>query len=154
LDEIKFRFATNQDETAVKQFLEANDLLYQDIEPAGLKNFLLAWDASDMVGLVGLQIEEDCALLRSLAVKQDYRNRGLATLLVHKIEDHARTLRIKTLHLLTMTAEDFFTGRDFQRTARETAPIGIQKTAEFKELCPASAAFMTKKLPMTSARSA
>lgn len=146
MDEIKFRFVTPQDKTALKQFLETNGLLHQDIEPAGLKHFIVALDGSDMVGLIGLEIQEDCALLRSLAVKEGYRNRGLATSLVRKIEDYARTLKISSLYLLTATAEDFFTGRDFRPTMRETAPTGIQQTAEFRELCPASAAFMTKKL--------
>jgi len=146
VDEIKFRFATGQDETAIKQFLEANDLLHQDIGPTGLKHFLLASDASDLIGLVGLEIEKDVALLRSLAVTEGYRNRGLATLLVRKIEDYARALRIKTLYLLTMTAADFFKSQDFRTMARETAPAGIQKTAEFKELCPVSADFMAKRL--------
>jgi len=143
---MKFLFARPQDETAIKQFLEANELLHQDIEPTDLKHFLMARDSSAMIGLVGLEIQGGLALLRSLAVNEGYRNRGLATLLIEKIEDYARSLKISTLYLLTMTAEDFFKKHDYQRTARETAPTGIQKTAEFKELCPASAAFMVKNI--------
>jgi len=45
-----------------------------------------------------------------------------------------------------MTAEKFFKNCKFQQTARETAPVGIQSTAEFKDLCPASAAFMVKTI--------
>ena len=143
---MKFLFARPQDETAIKQFLEANELLHQDIEPTDLKHFLMARDSSAMIGLVGLEIQGGLALLRSLAVNEGYRNRGLATLLIEKIEDYARSLKISTLYLLTMTAEDFFQKRDYQRTARETAPTGIQETAEFKELCPATAAFMVKNI--------
>jgi len=143
---MKFLFAGSQDETTIKQFLGANDLIHQDIKPADLRHFLIARDSSDMAGLVGLEIHGDCALLRSLAVKKGYRNKGLATILVDKIEDHARSLKIRTLYLLTMTAEDFFSKRNFRATARATAPVGIQNTAEFRGLCPASAAFMTKQL--------
>ena len=145
-NEMKFVFARPQDETAIKQFLEANDLLHQDIKSADLKHFLLIRDGSEMVGLVGLEIKADCALLRSLAVKKNYRNRGLATLLVDRIEEYARTLKIRTLYLLTMTAEEFFKNRELQPTARETAPADIQRTAEFNDLCPASAAFMVKTI--------
>jgi amino-acid N-acetyltransferase len=145
-NEMKFVFARPQDETAIKQFLEANDLLHQDIKPADLKHFLMARDSSDMIGLVGLEIQGDFALLRSLAVNKGYRDKGLATLLVDKIENYARSLKIRTLYLLTMTAEGFFKKRDFRATARETAPAGIQNTAEFRGLCPASAAFMAKQL--------
>jgi amino-acid N-acetyltransferase len=145
-NEIKFVFAGPRDETAIKQFLEANGLLHQDIKTADLKHFLTARDSSDMIGLVGLEIQGDCALLRSLAVNKDNRHKGLATLLVDKIENYARSLKICTLYLLTMTAEDFFKKCDFRGAARETAPAGIQNTAEFRGLCPASAVFMTKRL--------
>jgi amino-acid N-acetyltransferase len=145
-NEIKFVFAGPRDETAIKQFLEANGLLHQDIQTADLKHFLTARDSSDMIGLVGLEIQGNCALLRSLAVNKDNRHKGLATLLVDKIENYARSLKICTLYLLTMTAEDFFKKCDFRGAARETAPAGIQNTAEFRGLCPASAVFMTKRL--------
>ncbi len=143
---MKFLSAEPQDEAAIKQFLEANGLLHEDIGPTDLEHFLLARIGPEIAGIVGLEISEGDALLRSLAVAEDYRNKGLATLLVEKIENYARSLKIHTLYLLTLTAEDFFAKRDFQRTARTSAPAGIQKTAEFRGLCPASAAFMTKRL--------
>ena len=144
MEKLRFTFAAGEDETELKQFLKTNDLLYQDIEKADLKHFLLVKDGADLVGMVGLQINAECALLRSLAVRQDYRNRGIATLLVDKIEAYARTLNIDRLYLLTMTAEEFFRKCDFQPADRQTAPAGIQGTAEFKDLCPASAAFLMK----------
>jgi len=143
---MNFLFAGPQDEAALKQFLEANGLLHQDIDPDNLKHFLLAQDGSEIAGVVGLEIREGDALLRSLAVAEGYRQQGLATTLIEKIETYARSLKIRTLYLLTLTAEDFFAKRNFQKTARTLAPAGIQKTAEFKGLCPASAAFMTKRL--------
>ena len=143
---MKFVFARPQDETAIKQLLEANDLLHRDIEPADLIHYLMARNSSGLIGLVGLEIRGDCALFRSLVVNRDYRHKGLATLLVDRIEKYARSLKISTLYLLTMTAEDFFKKRAFRATARETAPAGIQNTAEFGGLCPVSAAFMTKQI--------
>lgn len=146
MEEIIFRFATTRDQPAVREFLKSNHLIHQDIRPAGLKNFLLALDGTDTVGLVGLEIQQEAALLRSLAVKEGYRNQGLATILVSKIETYASTLGIKALYLLTETAADFFLMRDYHSTQRQDAPAGIQDTAEFKELCPASATFMVKRL--------
>jgi amino-acid N-acetyltransferase len=105
----------------------------------------MARNSSDMIGLVGLEIQGNCALLRSLAVRKGYRDKGLASLLVDKIENYARSLKISTLYLLTITAEDFFKRGGFRTTARETAPAEIQNTAEFRGLCPASAVFMTKQ---------
>ena len=146
MNKLKFTFATARDEIELKQFLKANDLLHQDIKPLGLKHFLLARDGASVVGMVGLEIQADSALLRSLAVKQGYRRKGLATLLVEKIEAYARNLNIDSLYLLTVTAEEFFKKCDFQPAKRQTAPAGIQRTAEFKDLCPASAVFMVKDI--------
>ena len=146
MHKLKFTFATTRDEIELKQFLKANDLLYQDIKQMDLKHFLLARDGADVVGMVGLEIRADNALLRSLAVKQGYRKKGLATLLVEKIEAYALNRNIDSLYLLTVTAEDFFKKCDFRPARRQTAPAGIQRTAEFKDLCPASAVFMVKDI--------
>lgn len=146
MNKLKFTFATTRDEIELKRFLKVNDLLYQDIKPLGLRHFLLARDGADVVGMVGLEIRTDSALLRSLAVKEGYRKKGLATLLVEKIEAHAQNLNIGCLYLLTVTAEEFFKKSGFQPARRQTAPAGIQRTAEFKDLCPASAVFMVKNI--------
>ena len=146
MHKLKYTFATTSDEIELKQFLKANDLLYQDIKPLDLKHFLLARDGTDVVGMVGLEIQANNALLRSLAVKQGYRKKGLATLLVEKIEAYALNRNIDSLYLLTVTAEDFFKKCDFRPAMRQTAPAEIQRTAEFKDLCPASAVFMVKDI--------
>lgn len=146
MNKLKLTFATTRDEIELKQFLKASDLLHQDIKPSGLKHFLLARDGADLVGMVGLEIQADSALLRSLAVEQGYRRKGIATLLVEKIEAYARKLNIVSLYLLTETAEEFFKKRDFQPAIRQAAPAGIQGTAEFKDLCPASAVLMVKDI--------
>ena len=139
-------FATPNDEQKIKRLLTAGDLHHQDVTKGLLKHFLLAWDKSNLIGVVGLEIYGRCALLRSLAVDADYRNMGLASRLVDKIESHAASLKLSTLYLLTMTAESFFEKRGYQRTARESAPAGIQGTSEFANLCPDGAACMVKHL--------
>ena len=143
---MKLTYASTQDEYKIKRLLAINDLYHQDIEPSHLKHFLLAWDDADLIGVVGLEIKDRCALLRSLAVSADYRNKGIASWLVGEIENYAASLKLKTLYLLTMTAESFFAKQGYQRTSRESAPESIQNTAEFENICPASAACMLKHL--------
>lgn len=143
---MKLTFALPNDEQKIKGLLTAGDLHHEDIEPGRLKHFLLAWDATRLIGVVGLEIQEGCALLRSLTVDADYRNKGIASRMVDKIENHAVALKLGTLYLLTMTAESFFAKRGYQLTTRDSAPAGIQATSEFQSLCPASAACMVKHL--------
>jgi amino-acid N-acetyltransferase len=145
---MKFSFASAEDEEQIKQILAAGDLHHQDISPSQLQHFLIVKDdnASSLAGVVGLEQKDDVGLLRSLAVAKAYRRQGLAIQLVRKIEEYARSQRVATLYLLTLTAEDFFTGRGYQRTDRESAPPALQETTEFKSLCPETAVCMKKHL--------
>ena len=61
-------------------------------------------------------------------------------------ETTAGDLGAARLHLLTTTAERFFTGRGFVAADRESAPPAIRQTREFADLCPASAVYLTKDL--------
>ena len=143
---MKYSFAGAQNESEIKQLLADCDLIYADITTALIKHFLLGWDGPRLVAVVGLEIKNHGALLRSLTVDAGYRNRSIATDLVEKIEDYAKSLNVDTLYLLTMTAEIFFKKCGYRLTARDSAPAGIQGTTEFKNLCPASAACMVKHL--------
>ena len=141
-----YSFATEEDEAEIKKLLMDCDLLHDDITADKLKHFLLVWDGPKLVAAVGLELKDRSALLRSLAVAAEYRNRKIATRLVSSIEEYARSQNVDTLYLLTMTAEAFFKKRGYHGAARDDAPSGIQQTAEFQNLCPASAACMVKRL--------
>lgn len=145
---MKFSVASAQDGEQIKQLLAASDLPYEDIGSSELKHFLLVKDenAVTLAGVVGLELKDDVALLRSLAVERAYRGQGLAVQLVHNIEAYARSQKVSTLYLLTLTAEAFFTKRKYQITDRQSAPAALQETTEFKGLCPETAVCMKKHL--------
>lgn len=145
---MKYSFASTEDEKQIKQVLEASDLHHQDISPSELHDFLIVKDdnASTIVGVVGLEQKGNVGLLRSLAVAKAYRRQGLAIQLVTKIEEYARSKKVATLYLLTLTAEDFFKKRGYQKADRKSAPPVLQETTEFKSLCPETAVCMKKHL--------
>jgi len=143
---MQYSFATADNIFEVKQLLAASDLLHEDLDPRQLNHFRLAWDGSKLVGVVGLEIKGDCALLRSLAVDAAYRNRNIATNLIGDAENYAKSLKLSRLYLLTMTAENFFSSCGYQKTDRNSAPVAILATTEFKSLCPATAVCMVKNL--------
>jgi amino-acid N-acetyltransferase len=145
-DDMKYSFAFVDSESEIKQLLAGCDLIYEDITPELLEHFLLKRDGARLIAVIGLEVKNQFALLRSLAVDAEYRNRGIATGLVCKIEDYAKSLNLESLYLLTMTAEDFFKKCGYLHTARDSVPAGIQGTAEFLNLCPASASCMVKHL--------
>lgn len=145
---MKFSFASAEDEKQIKQILADSDLHHHDIRSSQLSHFIIVKDdnALSLAGVVGVEQKGDVGLLRSLAVAQAYRRQGLATQLVNKVEEYARSQQVDTLYLLTLTAEDFFTGRGYQKTDRESAPDALQETTEFKSLCPQTAVCMRKYL--------
>jgi amino-acid N-acetyltransferase len=102
--------------------------------------------SSTLTGVVGLELKNNNALLRSLAVIEPQRGKGLATQLVREIEKYARSQQVDTLYLLTLTAERFFAKRGYRKTDRKSAPAAIQETVEFSSLCPATAVCMKKHL--------
>ena len=109
--------------------------------------FLVAESGGDVVGVVGVEMCGDrYALLRSTAVADEWRGRGLGRTLVERAIAEARGKGIAALYLLTTTAEGYFPGFGFSRVGREQVPVEVQATEEFASACPASAAVMVLSL--------
>ncbi len=145
---MKISFASVADEKKIKEVLTAGGLHHQDITPSHLQHFLVLKDGpnSTLTGVVGLELKHNHALLRSLAVIEPQRNKGLARQLVKEIEKYAKSQRVDTLYLLTLTAERFFAKQGYRKIDRKSAPPAIQKTTEFNSLCPETAVCMKKQL--------
>jgi amino-acid N-acetyltransferase len=79
-------------------------------------------------------------------VVENARSTGLGTALAAHAERYAQGRGVTHLYLLTTTAESFFAGRGYLHLARDKAPEAIQSTREFSGICPASSAFMVKRL--------
>lgn len=103
-------------------------------------------EEGELIAMVGLELYSQHALLRSLAVKPAYQGRGLGRKLVAFAESFAASKGVEFLYLLTSTAAPFFLGLGFTAAARETAPSAIRATSQFAGLCPASSAFLCKRL--------
>jgi amino-acid N-acetyltransferase len=140
--------ASSMDEPWIRQLLTVCGLPHEDITSEHLGHFWVIKEKGEILGTVGLEIHDRSALLRSLAIHPRFRKRGLASELTKKAEDHAVSLKIEMLYLLTMTAESFFRKRGYQRVERNSAPPEITKTTEFQNLCPASSVCMVKPLPI------
>src|SRR5581483_3941656 len=87
--------------------LAAEKLPVDDL-PALLENFIVAREDSKVSGVVGLEIYGQSALLRSLAVRPAYRDKGIAKELLNRIEEFAAAKGVRQLYLLTETAPDYF----------------------------------------------
>jgi len=137
-----------KDEPWIRQLLILCGLHQEDITPEHLRHFFVLKEKEQVIGLVGVEALGQFGLLRSLAVDPKYRCLGFASQLIEKAEEYAASLKIEVLYLLTMTAEEFFAKRGYQRIERNSAPSPVHRTTEFKNLCPASAVCMVKYLKM------
>lgn len=133
------------DVPAVSDLLVSNELPPDGMDAPGV-TAVVARQNKDIVGCAALELYEDAALLRSVAVRGDARDRGLGRRLVHEMLDRARTAGIPYAYLLTLTAETWFPRFGFEVIDRLEAPESVRGTAEFTTLCPDTAVLMRLRL--------
>ncbi len=139
--------ASQPDYGDVIALLETASLPTEDLERSSMAHFLAARNAAGkLVGAIGVEHYGRPALLRSLVVAQDHRNRGAGALLVAELEARCRSMAVADLFLLTTTAGEFFAGLRYRAIERDSVPAALRAAAEFTRLCPDSAVCMTKSL--------
>ena len=126
--------------------LQSQGLPDSDITDEHLKHFFFIGSNGSPSGLVGLEVYGTDALLRSLVVGENARSKGFGSALIEHAEQYAASMSVRSIYLLTTTAEAFFKRLGYERIERSQAPPTIERTREFASLCPASSAFMTKRL--------
>lgn len=132
---------------AAAALLESAGLPVSDLTDAYMEHFFYVGPAASApIGLVGVEMCGVDALLRSLVVNPQHRSAGLGQALVAHAESHARGQGARTMYCLTTTAETFFRRRGYVDADRNRAPAAVRETREFSSICPASSAFLVKKL--------
>ena len=124
--------------------IKRNSLPIEDISTS-TKLFSITKD-NEIAGTIGIEFYNKVALLRSLAVTETYRSKGIGGKLVEHIEKFAKQNAVKELILLTTTASDYFSKRAYQTIERNHVPEEIKKSSEFSSTCPSSAVIMKKVL--------
>ena len=128
------------------ELLQRVGLPTTDLTEAYLAHFFYCGPPSTPSGLIGLELHGSDALLRSLVVTPELRSSGLGGALVDHVEVYASGAGVRSIYLLTTTAELFFRRRGYVLADRLSAPARIRRTSEFADICPASSAFMVKYL--------
>ena len=119
--------------------LPTDDLL----EP-GQRFYALTDD--EIVGFGGYQLLGRDALLRSVIVLPDRRNRDYGRQLTSALLNRLRIEGCDRAWLLTTGASEFFERFGFIAQPRSAAPLKVASTREFAALCPASAVLMCQSL--------
>lgn len=142
---MKFRRAGPPDWEHIGALLSSNRLpLEGALDHIG--NFLVAHDEGGLAACGGLEVYGLTALVRSVAVAEAHRGQGLGQALVARLSALAVDQRVRTLVLLTETAEPYFRKLGFDSVPRSALPEAVKVSAEFRGACPDSATAMLKRL--------
>jgi amino-acid N-acetyltransferase len=113
------------------------------------RRFTVAESGGAIVGVAGIEAYGSGALLRSVAVRPEWRSTGLGRALVNAVLDSAREDGAHDAYLLTTTAEHYFPRLGFTVIPRSNVPPAVQASVEFRDACPTTAVVMHR--PLTSA---
>ena len=112
------------------------------------ENALIARAGNRIIGCSALEIYQDGALLRSVAVDAEYRGSGVGAALTHASIELAKRRLVPAVYLLTTTAERFFPKFGFEIVDRADVPHSVAASEEFAHACPSTAIVMRR--PLTS----
>jgi amino-acid N-acetyltransferase len=138
-------FASDQDLPEVRSLLQRLSLPLDGVDKH-VKMMLVAREDGHVIGTAALELYEDGALLRSVAVDPRQQGKGFGHELTEAALRLAAAHSADTVFLLTTTAEHFFPKFGFEPIARDDVPASIQASVEFLSACPASAIVMRKHL--------
>ncbi len=140
---LKIALSNTERQSAIAMLVQHN-LPTTDIDDDKLLYILL--EGEKPIGTAGLEIFDDCALLRSVSVVKEEQGKGYGKIINDEIEKFVKESGINCMYLLTTTAKDFFDRQGYCSIKREEIPEAIKQTAEFTSLCPSSAVVMKKRV--------
>jgi UDP-N-acetylmuramate: L-alanyl-gamma-D-glutamyl-meso-diaminopimelate ligase len=123
--------ARGEDMLRVRQILQATGVDANDIDA---EQVLMVRDEGEIVGVVAIEIYDDAATLRSLAVIPERRGHGFGWMLADHAVARAREMGARRLYLLTETASDFFAEKlGFRAIDRSIVDAAVAASRHFRE---------------------
>ena len=130
---------TESDRTAVHRLLRATGLPVDGFDSPHIVGVVARDAAGSLIGSAAIEVYGHDGLLRSVAVAESARGRGVGHQLTRAALQLARDRGLSALYLLTETAGDFFPKFGFVAVARSHIPAEVKSSVEFTTACPASA---------------
>jgi len=135
--------ASGGDLDAIKRLLVGSLLPSRDVG-GDQQRFIVASEAGRLIGCAGLQVAGQDGLVRSMAVHWTRRNAGLGSKLHRRLLFEAALAGVRTLYVVTTTAEDFFAGHGFKKIAAADVPRALQASEEFTTFVPGGSTVMSR----------
>ena len=139
--EIIITGAATADIPFIEQLLTGNNLPTAGIQDHW-KTFIVARDGGVIVGCAGSEAYPFVALIRSVAIADSHRSRGIGRRLVRQLLDRLSSRGIREFYLLTTSAQAYFAKRGFKPIERDEIHPQLLTSAEFQGACPDTAVCM------------
>lgn len=135
--------ASGGDLDGIKRLLIGSLLPSRDVG-SPRQRFIVATEGGRLVGCAGLQVAGQDGLVRSMAVHWTRRNAGLGSRLHRRLLFEAALAGVRTLYVVTTTAEDFFAGHGFRKIAAHEVPLELRASEEFTAFVPGGSTVMSR----------
>jgi N-acetylglutamate synthase-like GNAT family acetyltransferase/protein-tyrosine-phosphatase len=135
--------ASGGDLDAITRLLVGSLLPSRDVGGAH-QRFVVASENGRLIGCAGLQVAGHDGLVRSMAVHWTRRNAGLGSRLHQRLLFEAVLSGVRTLYVVTTTAEGFFAGHGFRKVAASAVPPTLQASEEFTAFVPGGGTVMSR----------
>lgn len=134
----EIRRAVESDLDSIQGLLSQCGLPSGDISGDTLDGFHVAMADRDLVGVAGIEMADNFALLRSAAICRAFRSVGLGRRLLAACEELALDRGVRALYLIANddAAATYFTRLGYCLINRQRVPVPLTHLAEFTHLCP------------------
>ena len=136
------RPARAADLDGVLALLSSASLPLDGVRDAFGEGWVIAAHEGRVIAVVGMELHGEYGLLRSVAIDESWRGRGLGQALVRDRIGWARGRGLRALYLLTETAPVWFARFGFEAVDRADLPEPVRRSSEFSSVCPESAIVM------------
>lgn len=137
---IFIRKASPADIPRIKEILLKVNLS-TDIEDY-IDNFMVMEIDGSIVATAGLEVYQDTAILRSVAVMPEFQHQNLGDGLVRAMINFADRRNIRKLFLFTQTARGFFEKIGFKPISRESIDEKCKASKQYRGICPVFSSVM------------
>jgi amino-acid N-acetyltransferase len=129
-----------KDINLVKSLLKDNNLPVSDLNKEII--FFVEKSADKIIAAGGLESAGKDAIIRSIAVSDDHKGKGLGGRITRQLLQYAREKSKKDIYLLTTTAEEYFPKYGFEKIDRRFVPADVKNSSQYKDVCPDTAVVM------------
>lgn len=146
LEDLEIRAARPEDLPEILDLLVSSSLVTDGVEDH-VGTYVVARDHGELVGCGGSEAYQFAALIRSIAVRPEYRRHGLGRRIVRELIDRLASRGLREFYLLTIDAEPYFRKRGFKPIDRDEVHPQLLDSAELRGACPDDAVCMRLVMP-------